>query len=86
MKRRPGVTSSEDRTRRAAEVLRSWEESRAPFVLYFRTFSVTMYHGPEQRMLLENHFWATLSLHRVGVLTVVDPREVPLVGAFGPAT
>ncbi|MFO1458357.1 MAG: hypothetical protein U1G08_03040 [Verrucomicrobiota bacterium] len=42
-----------------------------------------MYHGPAQRMLLENHLWATLSLHGIGVLTIVDPKEIPLPGALG---
>lgn len=34
-------------------------------------------------MLLENHLWATLSLHRIGVLTIVNSEEVRLPGALG---
>lgn len=78
-----GVTSEESRSQRAKAILKGWDESRQPFMLYLRKFSVTMYHGPDQRMLLENHFWATLSLHRIGVLTIIDPAEIPLPGAFG---
>jgi len=42
---------------------------------------MTMYHG--SGFLLENHLWATLSLHRIGVLTIVEPGGVGLPGARG---
>lgn len=71
------------RIARGKAVVDEWERTRQPFLLYFRTFHITMYHGPEQRMLLENHFWATLLLYGVNVLTVADPNEDPLPGAYG---
>ncbi len=80
---RLGVTSTESRTQRGKAILEAWDKSRQPFILYLRKFNLTMYHGPDSRMLLENHFSSTLSLHSIGVLTVVDPAEVPLPGAYG---
>ena len=78
-----GVTSTSNRVARGEALLREWHESRQPFILYLRSYRVIMYHGPDNRMLLENHLWATLQLRSIGVLTIVDPNEVPLPGAYG---
>jgi len=82
MKQSSGVTSTNHRAHRGDSVVSAWDRNRAPFILYLRSFRVTIYHGPDQRMLLENHLWATLS-PAIGVLTIVDPEEVPLPGAYG---
>jgi hypothetical protein len=78
-----GITSLENRDKRARQILARWEESRLPFILYLRSFRVTIPHGGGYH--LENHFYAlhSLNVNRVGVLTIVDPDEVPLPGARG---